>query len=42
MEVNSDYYRFRNEKNDGNYLSDLVATCRNVLKNSQHYDSIKE
>ncbi|WP_428911267.1 tetraprenyl-beta-curcumene synthase family protein [Niallia sp. Krafla_26] len=38
---NSDYYRNRNEREDGNYLNDLVATCQDVLKRSQAYRSIK-
>ncbi|WP_338472018.1 tetraprenyl-beta-curcumene synthase family protein [Niallia sp. XMNu-256] len=33
----SDYYRFRQEKNDGNYLVDLVSTCRDVLKRNPNY-----
>ncbi|MCQ6274448.1 tetraprenyl-beta-curcumene synthase family protein [Bacillus sp. V3B] len=40
--VNGDYYRFRDECDDGNYLFDLVATCREVLAGCSHYDSIKE
>lgn len=38
----SDYYRFRQEKNDGGYLRELAETCQNVLKNNTHYDQIKE
>jgi len=37
-----DYYRFRQESNDGNYLYELVATCREVLEKCEHYDSIKK
>lgn len=37
-----DYYRFRQEKNDGNYLADLVATCRNNLRKNEQYDLIKQ
>lgn len=40
--VSGDYYRFRDECNDGNYLVDLVATCREVLAGCTHYDLIKE
>ncbi|WP_071393783.1 tetraprenyl-beta-curcumene synthase family protein [Bacillus tuaregi] len=36
------YYRFRTEQDDGNYLSDLVATCRQVLSNCNHYEKIKD
>ena len=39
---NHDYYRFRKEKNDGNYLAELVAVCQSVLKNNEHYASMKE
>ena len=37
-----EYYRYRKENNDGNYLYDLAATCREVLGNGQHYDFIKK
>lgn len=37
-----DYYRFREEKNDGRYLFDLAATCREVLGNCPHYNAIKK
>ncbi|KAB2338900.1 tetraprenyl-beta-curcumene synthase family protein [Cytobacillus depressus] len=36
------YYRFRNEQEDGNYLADLVVMCREVLAELDHYDEIKE
>ncbi|WP_226035836.1 tetraprenyl-beta-curcumene synthase family protein [Aquibacillus saliphilus] len=35
-----EYYRFRNEKNDGEYLSDLVRTCQNSLRNIKDYQQI--
>lgn len=37
-----DYYRFRNEHEDGQYLYDLAATCREVLSRCSHYEEIKE
>ncbi len=37
-----DYYRFRNEHEDGQYLYDLAATCREVLSRCIHYEEIKE
>ena len=36
-----DYYRFRNEREDGQYLYDLAATCREVLSRCSHYEEIK-
>jgi tetraprenyl-beta-curcumene synthase len=36
------YYRFRMEQDDGNYLADLAATCREVLSEIEHYDEIKK
>ncbi|MBY0124175.1 tetraprenyl-beta-curcumene synthase family protein [Bacillus sp. S/N-304-OC-R1] len=38
----NNYYRFRNEQNDGNYLADLAAACREVLSDIAHYDEIKD
>ncbi len=38
----NDYYRFRNEREDGNYLYDLASTCREVLAGCKHFDLIKE
>ncbi|KOP83828.1 tetraprenyl-beta-curcumene synthase family protein [Cytobacillus solani] len=35
------YYRFRMEQEDGNYLADLAATCRNVLSEVRDYKEIK-
>jgi tetraprenyl-beta-curcumene synthase len=37
-----DYYRFRKDREDGNYLFDLASTCREVLAGCNHYDQIKE
>lgn len=34
------YYRHRNEQNDGGYLWELVHTCQNVLKQVKHYHII--
>ncbi|MBO9130907.1 tetraprenyl-beta-curcumene synthase family protein [Bacillus sp. 165] len=34
------YYRFRDEQDDGGYLAALVQTCQNVLKKTKHYDKI--
>ena len=34
------YYRFREEQEDGGYLNDLAKTCRTVLTNIKNYDSI--
>lgn len=34
------YYRFRKEQDDGNYLTDLVLTCQNVLKEIENYEII--
>ena len=39
---NKNYYRFREDQDDGNYLNDLSATCRTVLKELKHYDLIKD
>jgi tetraprenyl-beta-curcumene synthase len=35
------YYRFREDQNDGEYLNKLVATCQSVLANLDHYEVIK-
>lgn len=35
------YYRFRNEQEDGNYLADLASVCREVLSNLECYGRIK-
>lgn len=36
------YYRLREEQDDDNYLNDLSATCRAVLRSLPHYDLIKD
>ena len=35
------YYRLRDDQDDGNYLYDLSETCRSVLSELVHYDLIK-
>lgn len=35
------YYRLRTDQNDGNYLHDLSATCRSILRDLEHYDLIQ-
>jgi tetraprenyl-beta-curcumene synthase len=40
--VKGDYYRFRAECDDGNYLFDLVTACREMLAGCSHYEPIKE
>lgn len=35
-----DYYAYREEKDDGGYLSSLVQTCQDSLKKMPHYDMI--
>lgn len=39
--VPKNYYRLREEQDDGNYLADLAATCREVLSELEHYGKIK-
>ncbi len=36
------YYRFREDQDDGHYLHDLSETCRAVLRDVKHYDLIKD
>ncbi|RFU60192.1 tetraprenyl-beta-curcumene synthase family protein [Bacillus sp. V59.32b] len=36
----TNYYRCRTEHDDGGYLSDLVETCRSVLRNIPNYQTI--
>ncbi|MFN7250524.1 MAG: tetraprenyl-beta-curcumene synthase family protein [Anaerobacillus sp.] len=36
------YYRYRDEQDDGGYLHELVRTCQEVLANLLAYDNIKE
>ncbi|WAA10063.1 tetraprenyl-beta-curcumene synthase family protein [Fervidibacillus albus] len=38
----TDYYRYRNEREDGGYLSELVETCQRVLKDVPHYRLISD
>jgi tetraprenyl-beta-curcumene synthase len=42
QQVSGDYYRYRKEREDGRYLYDLAATCREVLSHCSHYPEIKE
>ncbi|MFP3125022.1 tetraprenyl-beta-curcumene synthase family protein [Ectobacillus funiculus] len=34
------YYRFREDQNDGGYLEALVRTCQDVLQHTKHYPKI--
>ncbi|MEH7355494.1 tetraprenyl-beta-curcumene synthase family protein [Neobacillus drentensis] len=36
------YYRLRLDQDDNQYLYDLSATCRSVLRELEHYDVIKD
>ncbi|GAA0332550.1 tetraprenyl-beta-curcumene synthase [Bacillus carboniphilus] len=36
------YYCYREERNDGGYLEELVVTCQSVLEQSKHYHLIKD
>jgi tetraprenyl-beta-curcumene synthase len=36
------YYRFRNDQEDGGYLAELGQTCRDVLKEMNNYGKIRE
>lgn len=36
-----DYYRYREEKDDGGYLHELVTTCQEVLKTLPAYENIQ-
>lgn len=40
--VDKNYYRLREDQDDGNYLNDLAETCRSVLRELKHYQLIKE
>jgi tetraprenyl-beta-curcumene synthase len=40
--INKNYYRYRENQDDGNYLFDLSETCRSVLRELKHYDLIKD
>ncbi|XJZ26568.1 tetraprenyl-beta-curcumene synthase family protein [Bacillota bacterium Lsc_1132] len=41
--VQKNYYRLREDQDDGNYLNELAETCRTVLRNIKpvHFDYIK-
>jgi len=36
-----DYYRFREDQDDGSYLADLMKTCQSVLEHVPNYEVIK-
>ena len=36
------YYRLRDEQDDGGYLQQLVIACQNELRKTKHYSKIKE
>ncbi len=36
-----EYYRFREDQEDGNYLVELMKECQSVLKDMPHYEKIK-
>lgn len=36
------YYRYREDQDDGGYLTDLTKTCREVLNEIEHYPLIKD
>lgn len=38
---NYNYYRYREDQDDGGYLRDLVVTCQSVLTKVPHYSLIK-
>lgn len=37
----SNYYRYREDQDDGGYLYDLAKTCRETLSKLDHYENIK-
>lgn len=37
----TNYYRFRNEQNDGGYLNNLVATCQAFFRKLENYQDIQ-
>ncbi|WP_088077997.1 MULTISPECIES: tetraprenyl-beta-curcumene synthase family protein [Bacillaceae] len=37
-----DYYRFREEKDDGGYLQELVSTCQNTIRLFSGYSAVKK
>jgi tetraprenyl-beta-curcumene synthase len=43
LDVNhKNYYRFRIDQDDGNYLFDLTETCRDVLRNMGNFEKIQQ
>jgi tetraprenyl-beta-curcumene synthase len=40
--LSGNYYRLREDQDDGNYLNDLVETCRSFFQELAHYDVIKD
>ena len=40
VEGGGNYYRYRDDQDDGGYLDELVETCQDVLKKTKHYDKI--
>ncbi|OLS35830.1 tetraprenyl-beta-curcumene synthase family protein [Bacillus sp. MRMR6] len=40
--VPKNYYRLRQDQDDGGYLNELAETCRNVLKEVKNYPIIRE
>jgi tetraprenyl-beta-curcumene synthase len=40
--IETNYYRFRVEQEDGSYLEDLVRTCQHVLRGMNHYQEISD
>ncbi|WP_078544434.1 tetraprenyl-beta-curcumene synthase family protein [Litchfieldia alkalitelluris] len=39
-QTTTNYYRYRNEQDDGGYLEDLVQTCQEALAQTFHYEKI--
>ncbi len=37
----NNYYRFRDDQDDGGYLQELVTVCQEMLQKTKHYDNIK-
>lgn len=37
-----DYYRFRDEKDDGGYLTELVRTCQECVATFPHYEHVQK
>ena len=40
VEGGGNYYRYRDDQDDGGYLDELVETCQDVLKKTKHYEKI--